>query len=343
VQDEISRAIAGELRLELGAGERLARQETADPEAHTLLLRGLAAMREGTAASMAEADRLLRQATERDPRYARAHALRADLLTMRANYRLIPPEPAFAEARAAANRAIALDPNTSEAHRALGRIADIHDWKFAEAEQYYRHASTLNPADARVHLVRGALLTRLGRSEEAIQAARRSVELDPLSASSHNALGVIYAYSGRPREAIEPMTAALALSPSALAVTSNLAYVYSIAGRHADAIRNAERVRALQRDDQLTLATLGYVYGRAGRRAEAEKALAALRAKPDAAPYLIAGVYAGLGDRERAFQMLDRAVDQRDDLAPDLVVDPVFADLRGDPRFPELLRRIGLR
>ena len=177
---------------------------------------------------------------------------------------------------------------------------------------------------------------------QALREARRSVELDPLSMSAYNNLGAMYAYAGQPQRSVEAFEAALALSPEAASVASNLALSYMDVGREADAIRLAESAQAIDPQDHFTMSVLGYIYARVGKRAEAEGALATLRAQRDVSPYLIATVYAGMGDGERAFQWLEEAVDKRDDSVPDLGVDPVFADLRGDPRMQRLLRRIGL-
>jgi TolB-like protein/Tfp pilus assembly protein PilF len=342
VQDEISKAVAEQLRLKLAPGTTLARQETADPEAHTLVLRGIAAHRQGTRESSAEAERLFRQAIERDPRYAQAHARLAGTLMGRAYQRYIPVEAGYAQAKATAERALALDPKQSEAHAVLGRIADAYDWDFAAAEAHFGRALEANPGDARARSLRAWLLMRLGKPEESLREARRATELDPVSVAAYNNLGAMYSYAGQPQRAVEMLQAALALAPDAPAWISNLALSYSDLGRHAEAIRTAERARTLDPEDHFTLSTVGYVYGRAGKRAEAERALVALRAQPDASPYLIATIYAALRDKERAFGMLEQAVETRDDSVPDLGVDPVFTDLRGDPRFARLLKKIGL-
>jgi adenylate cyclase len=342
VQDEISKAVAAQLRLKLAPGETLARQETTDPEAHTLVLEGIAAGRQGTRESMAEAERLFRQAIQRDPRYAQAHAQLSSTLMLRAQNRHIPVEAGFAQARASADRALALDPKQSQAHSVLGRIADSHDWDFVAAEAHFQRALEANPGDARARSLRAWLLMRLGKPEESLRDARRSVELDPISFGAYNNLGSMYIYAGQPQSALEAFRSSLALAPNSAVVTGNLALTYSSLGQHVEAIRTAERARTLDPEEYFTLVTLGYAYGRAGKRAEAEQALRALRAKPEVSPYDVAMVYAGLGDKERAFEMLEKAVEQRDDFVRDLGVDFVFNDLRGHPRMKRLLQEIGL-
>jgi adenylate cyclase len=342
VQDEISRAVAEQLRLKLTPGALLARVETSDPEAHTLLLRGIAAHRHGTRESDAEAQRLFQQAVERDPGYAQAHARLANTLMLRAYFRHIPLEAGYAEARSAAERALALDPRQSEAHAVLGSIAELRDWDFAAAEAHFGRALEANPGDARARSLRAWLFMRLGRSEEAVRESQRATELDPLSMAAYNNLGAMYMYVRQPQRGIDAFQAALALAPDAASVMANLAMAYSKVNRHADAIRTAERARELDPGEYFVLATLGYTYARAGNRAEAERFLAALQAQRAASPYLIATVHTALGDRERAFAMLEQAVEKRDDFVTDLGVDPVFDELRDDPRMRRLLQRMKL-
>jgi Flp pilus assembly protein TadD len=342
VQDEISRAVAAQLRIELAGDAPLAQEATADPEAHTLVLRGRAIYQRGTREAMAEAARLYREATLRDPGYAQAHARLAGVLMVQANYRYVPRDEGFAEARALAERALGIEPCLSEAHTVLGRIADTYEWRFAAAEKHLMRAVDCNPGDARARSLYAWILMRLGRPEESLREARRAVELDPLSMPAFNNLGAMYAYAGLLQRALEASEIALSLAPGAASVAANLAVTYLDVGREADALRLADSARALEPEDHYPLAVLGYVRARMGRRIEAEEALAELRGKPEVSPYLIATVYAGLGDRDSVFQWLERAVEVRDDAAPDLGVDPTFAEYRGDPRMRRLLGRIGL-
>ncbi|MBW3660532.1 MAG: adenylate/guanylate cyclase domain-containing protein [Gemmatimonadetes bacterium] len=341
VQDEISRAIADQLRVDLAGDAPLAKQETADPEAHALVLRGRAVARQGTPESYVEAVGLYRQAIERDPEYARAHALLADRLMWQAYFRYIPRE-GYEEARAAVDRALALDPELAIAHTVRGVIANLHDWDFSRADEHFLRSLSLGPGDPAVHYSRALLLMRLGRREEAIQAAHRAVELDPLSFAEHN-LGLMYLYAGRTERAAEAFEAALALAPDSPHVLANLARAYSWLGRHADAIRTVERARARAPGAHVTLASLAQVYALAGRGSEAERALATLLEQPEVSPFRVATVHAALGDRERTLAMLEKAVEERDDHASWLAVTPEFDGVRDDPRFERLLRRAGLR
>ena len=182
---------------------------------------------------------------------------------------------------------------------------------------------------------------RLGRKQEAIAAARRTTELVPDRPGTFNNLGAIYGFGREFDRAIEAFRSAQALDPENPSAAIGLAFTYSYLDRHAEALAAAERLRALT-DDQAVLGAVGYVYARAGRRAEAQRALAYLEAQPDASRYSRATVHAGLGDRDRAFALLDEAVRAREGEVPDLGIDPSFDALRDDPRMDPLLRRIGL-
>jgi adenylate cyclase len=342
VQDEISRAIVGQLRITISGDAPLARAETTDPEAHALLLRGMSLSREGTREARLEGERLYREAIRRDPDYARAHALLGRSLMWQAFYRYIPPRQAYAEARAAAEHALALDPRLIEAHTVLGYVAERLDRDRAAADEHYRRALAVNRDNPDATYFRALLLSRSGRHEEALTLARRAVQLDPLGWLVHNVLGIVYGNAGEPERAIEFYGAASALAPRASTPVSNLASAYSRLGRHEAAIEAADRALALEPHDLIVQTARLVVYARAGRREEVERGLADLRTRANVSPYRVARIYAVLGDRERAFAMLERAAEEGDDNATDLGTSRDFDPLRQDARFDRLLRRLEL-
>jgi adenylate cyclase len=344
VQDEISRAIVDQLQVKLTgapASGTLARQETADPQAHAALLKGAYVLRQSNRESYAQAVAFFEEAIRRDPKYARAYAQLADAIQGQAYRRYIPEEEGYARATSLARRALALDPSMLTAHAALARIAELQ-WDFRGAEEHYREAVALNPNANLAYTSRPFLLMRLGRAEEAIEGARRYAELVPDRPGSYNNLGAIYGFAGQYDRSLQAFRSALGLDAENASAAIGMALTLSYMGRHAGAIAAAEQVRARLGDDQYGLGTAGYVYARAGRRAEAQRALQALEAQPDASPYLRASVYMGLGDRDRTFALLEKSVSERESAAPDLGIDPTFHALRGDPRMDALLRRIGL-
>ena len=346
VQDEISRAIASALQVQLGdrvAAAPLVRQETADPEAHALVLKGSHMLRTSDRASFARAADFFAQAIRRDPAYARAHAGLAVVLQNQAYRRYIPADEGYARARAAAERALALDPTQVRAHVVLARIAEIHAWDFAAAEEHYRRAAELNPSASAYLASRAFLLMRLGRVEEAIAVSRRYIEAEPDHAGGYNNHGAIYGYARRFERSLDAFHSALELDPGNPTTRLGLALTYSYLGRHDEAVRAIDAARAQRPDDQYVLSSAGYVLARGGRTADAEEALRRLRAQPGASAYLQAVALAGLGRRDEAFAQLVRAVDEREDAVTELTIDPSLDTLREDPRFDALVRRAGLR
>ncbi|NJD11079.1 MAG: tetratricopeptide repeat protein, partial [Gemmatimonadetes bacterium] len=345
VQDEISRAIVAELRLQLSdarAGSVLARTETANPEAHTLLLRGIAARRTDLPAGVIESIALLRQALGIDPAYGRAHAELASSLGRAGYMRYLPYPASYDQARSEARRALALDSTLAEAHAVLGQVAEYRDWDWAAAERHYRNALAYNPNHAQAHAALSMLLVRLGNAEAGMAEAERAVAIDPLSAPTLNNLGNVYLNSGRFPDALRCCRDGLALQPQSVALLVNSALAYSFMDRHADALRAISAVDTLTTGVEWVPGMVGLVQARAGHRQEAERALQKLRATPGVSPYLAAMVHAALGRPDSALALLGRAVALRDDFVPDLAVDPSFAMLRSDARMRRLLRTAGL-
>lgn len=344
VQDEISREIVQQLQLQLGggrAGARLAREETKDPDAHVLVLRAAHLASQNTREGFEQAEALLKQAIGRDPTYARAHSLLANVYSSQAYRRYGPVETLMRQARAALERGLELDPNLPQAHYVAGVMAyDSGDRQAAAAS--YARAVELNPGYAAAHSQRAWVLMSLGRREEAIQAAERAVQLDPVSFAAQGNAGGVYSYARQFQRAIQAYQSALELEPDHSIVLSNLALTYSMLGRHAEAIRAAGRAREASPQDQFTLSAMGYAFARAGRRADSEAILRTLEALPEPSPYLRATVYAGLGDKDEVFSLLEQAVLQVDPHVADLGVDPVFDPFRSDPRMGRLLQRQGL-
>jgi len=345
VQDEISRAIVAALELKLAAGNvgpRLVKEETRDPAAHDLVLQGDYFTRQGTRESLARAVDLFGPAIGRDPGYARAYAGLASVQAQQAYLRYGPREALTKAARAAAQKAVALDSSLAEGYYVLGTLAWQSDLDLRASEAHYRKAIQLNPGLAPPHSRHAWILMDLGKKEEALAEARRATELDPVSSGVLTNLGSMYFYARQADRALQAYRAAIVLMPEGQVPLDDYAMLLSELGRHEEAIRNAERSRALDPNDQFTLAVLALVYGRAGRRAEADQAVAALRAQPEPSPYLLATAYAGLGDKEQVFTQLARAVAERDEAVTDLGVDPVFDAYRADSRMRSLLDRIGL-
>ncbi len=345
LQDEIAHAIVSALQLKLGGGRAvaaLAKEETADPEAHALLLRAQQRLRLGGSPDIDEAVALLQQAVTRDPQYARAHAGLASAYAEQAYRRARPRKEIEAEARAEAERALALDPELPEAHEALADIASEFDLDLKATETHMRRALELNPGLSTVHSRYGWLLSQFGRVDEAIAEAKRAVDLDPLSPGMYSNLGAIYFYAQQYDHAFAAIEASLALDAPPVTLV-NLAIAYATLGRFDEALGACNRALRDAPDNQFAIGILAYVHALAGHRDEAERLLSELEVMPEPSPYLLATIHEALGNRAAALSLLERAVAEKDPSVADLAVDPAFEKAQDEPRVQALLVKMGLR
>jgi len=346
IQEDISRAIVDALKLRLAGGRAdsaLSVPETGDPEAHRLVLEGMAAMRDSNQGSLRRALDCFRQALARDPDYLPAREQLARVTFNMAYRSMVPADQGFLEARREAERVLALDPGSASAHVTLGQIANLYDWDPAKAEAHFRQALERNPNSADAHGALGDILVRLGQPEQGIAEARRAAEIDPLSAPAQNRLGAVCIYTRHYEEGIVALRNALALTPDASTSLGNLALAYAAFGRLPDALQLAERAAAIDSTDTFVLSVLGYVYGQAGRRADAERVLRIMEETPGAAFYDRASINLALGHTDEVFRLLEKALAIREQYLMDLPIDPLYDPLRGDPRMKRLVARIGPR
>ncbi|NJD11018.1 MAG: tetratricopeptide repeat protein, partial [Gemmatimonadetes bacterium] len=218
IQEEISRAIVDALKLRLAAGSAdsaLSVPETADPEAHRLVLEGMASLRLQNQASLRHALDCFRQALARDPDYLPAREQLARGIFNSAYRGMVPADQGYAEARREAERVLAVDPGNASAHVTLGQISNLYDWDVATAQEHFRQALARNPNSADAHGALGDVLVRLGQPERGMAEARRAAEIDPLSAPTQNRLGAIGIYTRNYEAGIAALRTALALTPDA--------------------------------------------------------------------------------------------------------------------------------
>jgi len=345
IQEDISRAIVDALKLRLsgGADSALSVPETADPEAHRLVLEGMAAMRLQNQASLRHALDCFRQAVARDPDYVPAGEQLANALFNLAYRGMVPAAQGYAEARREAERVLALDPGNADAHVVLGNVADWYDWDFEGAREHFLRALARKPNSAVAHASLGLILVRFGQRERALAEVRRAVEIDPLSPGMHNRLGAACIYARRNEEGVAALRSALALAPEATTSLGNLALTYASSGQLPDALPLAEQAAAIDSTDTFVLSVLGYVYGVAGRRADADRVLRRLESVPGAAWYDRATINMALGRTDEVFRLLEQALAVREPYLADLPVDPIYDPIRGDPRMQRLVARIGSR
>ena len=339
VQEDISRDIFENLRLKLNV------EEKKQLEAYRLYLKGRNSWNKRTEDGLLEGIRFFQQAIDIDPTYASAYAGLADCYNMLVVYGMRQPKEGFPKAKEAAIKALEIDETLAEAHTSLAFIKFRWDWDRVETEREFEEAIKLKPSYAPAHQWYSSFLVAVERFDEAIAEAKRTEELEPLSfvASSH--LGWIYYLSGQTDKAIAQCEKILELEPNSFPARRYLGLAYEQKGMYPEAIAEFQTGVKLS-GSPLMLALLGHAYAVSGKKAEARQVLAdleQLQTQRYVSPYTVAAIYAGLGDQERSFKWLEKAVEERDIWLMNLKVDPVFSSLRSNRHFSDILARIRLR
>jgi serine/threonine-protein kinase len=352
LEDEIARTIAGVLRSRLSPGEQLtpapppAPASRRDPVAHEAYLKGRFHWNKRTDEGIARGIAWFEQAIARAPDAAAFHAALADAHLTLGIYGSVAPGSAMPKAKAAAERALALDARSAEAHTALGSVRALHEWAWRAAEDHFRRAVELKPGYPTAHQWRAMhLLVPLARFDEARRDLEHARELDPLSPAILTSLAVLSFFERDWDRALRELHDVLDLEPAFAAGYYFLGQTRLWRSEGEAAEDALARSVSLAGRSVETVAGLAYAQAVAGRGAEARALLDELTARATASyvsPARIAQVHLGLGDRTRALDWLDRALDQR---CPEVVwmgVHPMFDELRGETRFLALLERTGL-
>jgi len=346
VQEELSRSIADDVRIRLtpAASQVLDRRESRNEQAFDHFSRGRGAFNRRTPEAMLEAVAEFRRATEVDPEYALAWASLAMAHAARPINSDADPRDAFPLARAAAQRAAALDPDLAEAQQALGHVRWMLEWDWAGAETAFRRAMALNPSFGLAHQTLGHLLSQSGRHADATAEMRRARELDPLDPVAA-ALSSQVAFQARDfQEALALARRAIELSPGFWFGYQMQAQAEAQLSSPDAAMQSVAKAIQLSGQNSKPVSLQGYLMGRTGHAAEARALIRSLEsqvARTYAPPYAVALVHAGLDDRDRAFHWLERAYAVRDVHLIFLTVDPKWDPFRADPRFAAILARCG--
>jgi tetratricopeptide (TPR) repeat protein len=260
-------------------------------------------------------------------------------------YSALPPSEAFPKAQAAAEKALEIDDTLAEAHASLAYIKFQWSWNWTDAETEFKRALNLKPGYAAGHQWYSNYLAAVGRFDEAMAEAQRTRELEPTSLITNAHLGWIYYLARRYDESISQAERAIKLDPNFFPGQRYLGLSYAGQGKYEAAIAAFQKAVALSQGSALMKAELGHAYAAAGKRDEAQKTIDELQAmakQRHISPHYFALIYAGLGEKDRAFEWLNRAYEERAERLVWLKVDPRLDNLRSDPRFTELLRRISL-
>ena len=347
VQREIARDITGNLRLKLSGTDesRLSKRYTENPEAYQLYLKGRFYWNKRTGDAAKKSIEYFQQAIEKDPNYALGYVGLADGYSLLSTFSDRPPHESFPKSKAAARRALELDEALAEAHASLAFALFFYDRNFPEAEREFQRAIELNPNYATAHHWYGVTyLAKMERFDEAIAELKRAQELDPLSLIINADLGNTYIQAHQYDKAIEQLRKTIEMDQSFYFAHWQLGVAYEMKGDFQDAIAEYQKARQLN-DDPWVLALLGHVSAVTGRRDEALKILDQLKRiskQRFVYAYGFAVVYAGLGEKDQAFQWLEKSYQDREPRITRIKVDPLMDSLRSDPRFADLERRIGL-
>lgn len=349
LQEEVSRAVAQQIRIRLTPQEQrnLQTSHSVDPQVQESYLKGRYYFNQRTADALNKSIGYFQQAIDKDPSYALGYCGLADAYAVLGFRGGFPSKDALARAKAAALKAIELDDTLAEPHASIAFIAETYEWDWATAEREYKRALELNPSDARSHHWYAGYLMYVGRFDEGIAEANRARDLDPLSLPVNNALAGRLLVAGRVADALKQLQKTLEIDPYFAPAYQTMGWAYLKMGKQREAIQEFQKAVQLSgSDDKDLMLDLGFAYAASGNRQEAQKILSNLKMlhQQGLAPSASIGIlYGALGGLDEAFAWMEKAYNERD---PELTYINVpgrrFEPLRHDPRFQNLVRRIGL-
>ena len=349
IQDEIALAVADKLKLTLVGEEKakLVKRPTENLEAYNLYLLGLHYFYLQKEADLKRAIKYYEEAINKEPSFALAYSAMADGYCSLLTNNSLAPADGYPKAKAAAMKALNLDDSLGEAHASLANIMLNFDWNFSGAEEEFLRGLKLNPRSADIHVFYSDYLTLTGRHNEAIAGYKRAINLDPVSTYANRHLGWGHYFAGRYDESIAQLKAALELDPNHYWTLMVLTWPYAMKGMKREIAVLVDKIKALYslEEDPLLLSQVAWCYALSGEKEKARillEQLLDLSARKYVDSGLVAQVYTGLGEKDRAFDWLTRGYKERVNIMLYLKVDPAFILLRSDPRYRELLKKIGL-
>jgi tetratricopeptide (TPR) repeat protein len=344
LQGEVARAIAQEIKVTLTPQEeqRLAVAPSVNREAHEHYLRGRYFLARATEDSLNKAIQSFTAATKAEPAYAAPYAGLADAYTLlRSIY--LPPHVVMPKAKAAAAKALALDPGLAEAHVSMGGVYMFYDFDWPAAEKELKRAIELAPNLADAHDFYALYLAAVGRHEQARAESKTAQELDPLSPLILVDSGWVHYLARDYDETIAINRKVLDMDPNYWPALRDLGVAYEKVGRFPEAVAALEKARTIDPNPSI-LEMLGGAYAAWGKEDEARKILAEMTKRASVqyiCPFEVATVHAALGDRKSTLQWLEKGYQERADCMPWARSDPKLDGLRGYPGFDDLMQRMG--
>jgi TolB-like protein/Tfp pilus assembly protein PilF len=344
LQSEVAQAVAREIRVKLTPREerRLASAREVSPVAYEAYLKGRHLWNKRTEDGMRKSIAHYEEAIRENPDYAIAYCGVADSYVMLACRGMAPAKETFRKAKAAASKAIELDPELGDVHGSLAHVR-LHDWDWKELERDFQRAIELNPAQAIVYYWYGEFLMSMGRPEEAIAATQKAYLTDPLSAVIGASLGMILYLARRYDQAVEVLQRAQEINPDHFLPYMRLGLVRIQQGKYEEAIQKLRRAVHLAEQSTETLAALATAHVAGGNIEEARTILNELEkpaGKRYVLPYNIAKIYSASGNPDKAFEWLETAYKEGNPDLIELNSEPLFDSLRSDPRFSDLMQRV---
>jgi non-specific serine/threonine protein kinase len=346
LQEEISREISQNLRLRLTGGEKqqASKHYTENAEAYQLYLKGRYYWNKRTQDGYLKSVEYLQQAIARDPAYALAYAGLADSYIGLGFYGWSPPQDAMPQAKAAASKALQIDGNLAEAYASLGYVSLVYDWDWEAAGNQLQHAIALNPSYPMAHQWYTVSFIARGHFDEALGENKRVLDIDPLSLMGNYQTATIHFYAKHYDQAIEECNKTVEMDAGFPLTYNILGRAYAAKGMYREALSEYERAWALT-PNPFALAWEGYVYGRMGDRGHALELVNQLRVLSKqryVSPLAFADIFSGLGDKDQAFFWLEKGYEERVSQLVLIEIEPMFDPLRSDPRFADLVRRVGI-
>ena len=347
LQNRVARAIAEQIQVTLNPQEEAAlnKSKTVNAEAYEAYLKGRYFWNKRTREGLVRATDYFHHAIDADPDYAKPYSGLADSYALSGDweYGILSPQDAFPRAKAAVTKALALDDNLSEAHTSLAFILDLYDWGWASAEKEYKRALALNPGYATAHHWYAWHLIVMGRNGDGIAELKKAESLDPLSLIISADLADVLCVAHRNDDSVRQSQKTIEMDPHFAVAHYQLGQALEQMHKHDEAIADFRRAIELSGGNTTFESNLANAYAVAGRKEEAMKIVKDLesrQSRDSSTDASIASIYVGLGDNDRTMVWLNKAYQSR--FNPSILMRPVFDPIRSDPRFQDLLHRIGL-
>ena len=340
LQNEIGRDVLSKLKTRLSGAEeqKVAKNYTQNAEAYQLYLQGRFFWNKRTPQTIQKSIEYFQKAIEKDPNYALGYAGLSDGYALLAYYGGAPAQEALPKAREAALKALSMDDNLAESHNALGFVLVLYDYDYVGAERQYRRVIELNPNYALAHQNLGVMLNRIGRHEEGMAEIRRALEIEPLSIVINRLYGDALFCSKRYDEALAQLKKTLELDPAFPTTHLSLSGLYQLTGKYTDSVESYAKYQDLS--GRLQPARLARESFAARGWQGYLKEMTGTQRPTGVSPFIAATFLVQLGEKDKAFAELDKALDNREYLLLYIKIDPRLDPLRDDPRLNELIRRM---